>query len=327
MTIFIPERRMIHKFSREDVRINDSLIDSIMKWVTLRDLEILELLAFHPFLTTNQLEMMVFNNLSPSSWRNKANERIRRLYNAQCLDRFFPPVGEGMGSSVQHLILDYAGYKVLAKSKDYEGKSNWRKVSYIPQDYKHTLKVFDFKALLHVLNRQLGSTDEGTVGEIIHWGNKGYKFIHAENGRVKKKTIIPDAFCIYKYTGHGHIKSFFLECDNSTEPMKTLKDKIINYRNFYESNEWKTEKWYGALRRFPTVIFVFHEQEKVNELLVFLRRIQSNVRFLFTTYDQLFEDEWKEYRSGEGKKRLVLQNRKIKILEEIWEGKNGLETL
>lgn len=329
MSIFTPERKTINKYKRTDVRITDEYVDSILKWTTPRDHEILKALVKYPFLSTSQIEMIIFNNLSPSSWRNKALERLRKLYQANCIDRWFPMVEEGAGSSEAHYILDYAGARALAKQLGYTRKEfKFRKLNYVPQDYRHTLKIFDFKALLYVLNRQLGYTDEGTRGEILHWSNEvHYKFVHAENGKVKKQTIIPDAFCIYQNEPLSNPKIFFLEIDNSTEPIQTLKSKIINYSNFHQSGAWREERWFRVVRRFPTVCFTFHEQEKVDEMVAYIKRTKTNIRFLFTTYDRLFDDKFKEYKSNSGKRRLVLQERKVNILDDIWDGKNGREGL
>jgi hypothetical protein len=326
--MFLPEKRTITKFERENKRITDEDIDKIMRWITDRDIEILMLLLKNPFLTVEQIEMLVFSNLTTSMWRNKANKRLRRLYHSQCIDRFFPPTEKDAGSSQAHYILDYAGAKVLAKYKGHTGKFKFRKRDYIPQNYKHTLKILDFYSILHVLNRQLGYTSEGTVGEIVTWKTEQRKKFHyTANNRVNKGEIIPDAFCIYKHTAQGHLKFFFLECDNATEPMETLKGKILNYRRYFASGEWRQEKWAKVLGGFPAILFVFHNQEQVNEMVAYSRRLDSNLKFLFTTYDNLYEDERKLYVNSLGKKRYVPQRRKVNILSEIWSSKDGLVSL
>jgi hypothetical protein len=327
MSIFSSEKRTISKFEREDIRVTDEYIDSVMKWITPRDIRILMALLKQPFLTISQIEMMFFNDLKPSSWRNMATQRLRRLYNAHCIDRFFPPTPSLAGSSEQVCMLDYAGAKVIAKSKGYT-KFRWRKRNYIPQNYKHYLKIIDFKSLLHVLNRQIGYTDEGTIGEIIRFDTEVMKKFHfSMSNKIHEGKIIPDAFCIYKYTARGDSKFFYLECDNDTEPIETIKSKILNYRRYYASGEWRQEKWARVFNGFPAVLFVFHNQEDVDEMIAYSRRLNSSLKFLFCTYNDLYVDDVKNYVSSSGKKRKVVQERYIRILDSIWSSKDGLVSL
>jgi hypothetical protein len=326
--VFTPEKRTITKYERETVKVTEQHIDSIMKWITPRDIEILMLLLKNNFMTTEQLEMTAFTSLKPSSWRNKANERLRRLYHAQCIDRFFPPCEKDAGSSQQICLLDYAGAKVIARYKGHVGKFNWRKKDYVPQNYRHSLKILDFKSLLYVLDRQIGFTDEGTIGEILRWETEHMKKFHfSKNNKIQQGKLIPDAFCIYKYTGTGKVKLFYLECDNATENMETLYNKMNNYRAYFMSGEWRQENWARALGIFPAILFVFHHQEQVDEMVAYSRRLNSNLKFLFTTYSNLYSDEHKLYVNSAGKKRNVLQERKVQILDSIWHSKDGLVNL
>jgi hypothetical protein len=325
MSLFTPEKRTISKYQREEIRVTDEYIESLERWVTPRDYEILMLLLHEPYLTISQIEMMLFSDLKPSSWRAKANERVKRLYQANCIDRFFPPVEKDSGSSEQHLILDYAGARLIAKVEN-RTKFKWRKRNYIPQNYKHYLKIMDFKALLHVLNRQLGVIGEGTVGEIIRFDTEQMKKFHfSMNNKIQQGKIIPDAFCIYKYTANEKVKLFYLECDNATEPMETIKSKLLNYRRYFASGEWRQEDWAKVIRGFPAILFIFHHQEQVDEMVAYARRLDSNLKFLFTTYDKLFVDVKKKYEKQ--KKYYVLQQRKIMILDSIWSSKDGLVSL
>lgn len=324
--IFSNEGSIAEKYSRDTIRATEEHVESILKWITDRDIAILKELLKEPFMTTSQIEMMFFNDLKVSAWRDITNKRLRRLYKEGCIDRFFPRLGLGVGSSEAHYYIDYAGARALGRKLGYTTKQfKFRKRSYLPDQYKHYSKILDFKALLHVLNRQLGFTDEGTVGEIIHWNTqKRYDYHFTLDNKVQKSSLFPDAFCIYKYTAKGGLKFFFLECDNATEPIETLKMKLNNYRRFHASGEWRKEKWARALNVFPVILFVFHQQDTVDEMVDYSRRLDSSLKLLFTTYDQLIEDTYKEYRNNLGKRRLVLQDRQVKILEPIWSSKDGL---
>lgn len=325
--IFSKEGHCAEKFQREDVRATDEHVESVMKWLTKRDYQILSLILEHNFMTTSQIEMMVFNDLKPSSWRDKTNTRLRRLYQTGCVDRFFPRLGLGLGSSEAHYYIDHTGARALARSKGYLNKKQYKfhKRHYLPEQYSHYSKILDFKALLNVLNRQLGFTNEGTVGEVVHWNTqKRYDYTFTLNNRVQKASLFPDVFCIYKYTAKGGLKFFFLECDNATESTEQLKAKINNYRRFHASGEWRKEKWARALNVFPVVLFLFHEQSNVDDMVAYSRRLDSSLKLLFANYNQLFEDKQKLYVNSLGKKRYILQERNIRILDSIWSSKNGL---
>lgn len=307
-TIFTPERRVINKHTRETIRVTEEHIDGIMKWITDRDVAILRLLIDHPFLTIEQIEMMVFTNLKPSSWRNKATERLRRLYHAHCIDRWFPPVGEGAGSTQQHILLDRAGALVLARKLGYqEERSRFKKRLYVPQNYQHTLKIVDFKAMLHLLNKQLGA------GEIIRYRMESEARIKYRTQDGKKGEIVPDAFCIYN-TG-ARTKLFFVEIDNATESLEVLQSKIRRYVECAKSNAWRELDW-GVIGFFPPVLIVLHEEEK--ELIRYARSLKSNIRFLFTTYDRFFTRGEKAYENALGKTRRVLQEIQVNMLEPIY---------
>jgi hypothetical protein len=301
---------------------------------------ILRLLLDHPFLKTSHIEMMVFCDLKPSSWRNKCTERMRRLYTNGLVDRFFPPVDSGAGSSEAHYMLDNMGAMTLSVYLGYDRRNiKWKKRTYITQDYMHTMKVFDFKSMLYVLNRQLGVIGEGTVGEILHWrSNRESRILddkekqdrlrmvyRTEDG--KKGEIEPDALCIYKYNAKGSAKLFFLEIDNATEDMNTLQSKIRRYVECYRSGVWRDTQWGKATGMFPAIIIVMHSQEEMGKLCRYSRTIKSNLRFLFTTYDKLHECEWKEYENARGKTRRVLQDIKINLLENIYRTNQGEGTV
>jgi hypothetical protein len=100
--------------------------------------------------------------------------------------------------------------------------------------------------------------------------------------------------------------------------METLKGKILNYRRYFASGEWRQEKWAKVLGGFPAILFVVHTDELARELHSYSKRLNSNLRFMFTTYKSLCNDISKEYISSAGKRRLVLQERRVKILDNIW---------
>lgn len=325
MSKILSKERIIRKHERDEVRVTDEYVDSILKWITPRDIEILTLLVKHPYLTIDQLEMLAFSNLSPSSWRNKCGTRLRRLYHTHCIDRFFPPADRNAGTNAQIVMLDIAGARVLAKYRGHVGKFKWRKNCYIGQGYRHDLLISDFKAYLHLLNRQIGVIEDNPVGRVVNWDTQRVKrYYYTENGRVKEARLIPDAFCIYQYTAKGNVKLFHLECDNDTESINVLKGKILAYKRYYECGEWRNEGWARHLRVFPATLFLFHDESHIQELISYSKKINFNTKILFSTYDKLIQDEYKRYESTKGTSRQVLQKRNIRILDSIWTGTDGM---
>jgi hypothetical protein len=78
---------------------------------------------------------------------------------------------------------------------------------------------------------------------------------------------------------------------------------------------------------FPAICFIAHDEKTIKELSDYVRRKQSNIRFLFTTYDKLSSVTQKEYVSQKGKRRLVQQDLKVNILDNIWISKDGVVSL
>jgi hypothetical protein len=304
----VPEKRTVKKYGRTEVRIDDKYIETINRWLTDRDLRILKLLNRYPFMTIDQIEMMVFGNLKPSCWRTKANERIRRLYHAHCIDRWFPPVADGTGSAPQHLILDRAGARILAL-KGEPDMENWRKRDYVPQTYSHTLKLYDFRAMLSLLTRQ----DDFIVKEWILENKNKMQF---PIGDGKQSEVIPDAMC--QYIHNKRQKAFFLECDNGTMSDNQLKSKIQRYIHLYKSEEWKKTKWARELRAFPPVVIIMHSQDDILKLNDYVNRIKSSIRFMFATYSDLKDVDCIVYENSRGKIREVPQSVRVRLLDPIF---------
>jgi predicted transcriptional regulator len=305
--MFTPERRTLNRYMREEIKVDNKHILDTMRWLTERDISILKLLLDKPFLTTSQIEMMVFSDLKPSSWRTKANERLRRLYKAYLVDRWYPPVPKGAGSPQSHYVLDSAGSRVLAM-KGHKEADAYRKRTYIPQTYQHSLKLYDFEAMMKVLAKQTG-------GELMNWRLESRNKIKFKPKEGKESCIIPDAFCVFRTE---KIKFFFLECDNATMDREQLQSKIKRYIDCYEGEEWKQTDWAKVFKRFPPVIIVMHTQEDVRKLRSYIKTLKTNIRFLLTTYDELIECDYIVYESRGGKRREVLQEMRVRLFEDIF---------
>jgi len=153
-------------------------------------------------------------------------------------------------------------------------------------------------------------------GEIIYWQQDPYtKRSFTLNN--KRYTFRPDIFVIYKYS-QNRIKIMFVECDNATESINRLKGKIRMYHNYFLSGVWRQEYWSRSIpNTFPLVVFLTTVKNDSSKLNRYSESIDSPIRFIFLTYDQLIDFQYKIYESSFGKKRSVLQSIESKILDLI----------
>lgn len=83
--------------------------------------------------TSHQVARIFYHGLS----RKAVDERLRSLYDLHVIDRFFPQIAKG--SAPQHLILDYAGAKILGIDD-----KKFHKMERLPQTYRHYVYTTDF---------------------------------------------------------------------------------------------------------------------------------------------------------------------------------------
>ncbi|MNS96193.1 hypothetical protein D3C72_1304800 [compost metagenome] len=103
---------------------------------------------------------------------------------------------------------------------------------------------------------------------------------------------------------------FFLEIHLIDEETFGIRNKISLYEEYYFSYPNKDE--------FPTVLILTDCTETIDELSSFIKSRTSEIRFLLTTFDELSDKKYVTYISKLGKKRDVLSDIKVKILDPIW---------
>lgn len=112
------------------------------------------------------------------------------------------------------------------------------------------------------------------------------------NDNNKDRTIIPDSFCIYRFSKNRGIV-FYLEIENSDQKSSLVAiKKINNYESYYDSGKWKLEKWQpAAIKIFPPVLVITYSEWKMKELIKwFKRKSVINIKYYFTTYQSLQEN-------------------------------------
>jgi len=114
------------------------------------------------------------------------------LYRLNCINRFFPPVEQGKGSSKAHYCLDRAGFKALKIN-------NFQRYKKLPIDYKHKILVADFR---------IEAFKSGW-----DWGELEKDF----------EILKPDIFYLY------NSREIFVEVDTGSENKRKLKKKGEKY--------------------------------------------------------------------------------------------------
>jgi hypothetical protein len=194
--------------------------------LTPRDRTVLELVAEHQVLTTEQLRALVFPSIS------RAQHRLLDLAEAGVLWRTQPYRAEG-GSKPFHYLLGYRGAELLAAQR---GTSPPRPATHADRLRRilesprlgHLLGVNQFFADLADYSRRAGlgtpfSPHDGRPeGQGLHtWRSE--KWIT----EFYQHKITPDGYgCWYQ---DGRWLGFFLEHDTGTEPLRRVADKLTRY--------------------------------------------------------------------------------------------------
>jgi hypothetical protein len=274
--------RKISKFRRKELgNPEEHLHDLLQKpFLTKRDKEVLLAVYYHRCLTTEQIAEIFFKYNTKGEKNNQSNliarRRLRKMFDAYLLDRFFVDVGEGNGSSPAHVILDTIGAKVVAGLLNLPMSDiNWRyemneaRLPYL----EHMVKINQF--YVYLLRKA-----RNTKGEVLGFRTENhvrYEFKHW-NERI---IFNPDAYGQYWQGDEGF--HFFLELDNGTMSPKTFEKKHQRYSAFYDSGEYR--KHY---ENFPIILTVTTTEERAKQLRdIIYKRDNTDMIWLFASWDKV----------------------------------------
>lgn len=210
--------------------------------VTERDMGMLKILANRRLLRRDHIQSL-YPKFPSTDYLNK---RLSILYNKHIIDRIYPPVGMGKGSSKQHICLDRAGIILLGMDKynkpiqyDTEGNKS------LFMGWKHRIALNDYECRI----REYCNSHDLSIIKIE--SEKDHPYHNTK--------IIPDIFLFIKNNTKGHL--FFIEVDLGTEDLPYVKDKMQGYVNYYMSKSWIREKWARVFKNptYPQVIFLTEE--------------------------------------------------------------------
>lgn len=240
------------KYERPEVKqITKLWVKEYCKHVTERDMGLLQLLPERKLLRRNQIEILYPKFAST----DRLNKRLRKLYELHVIDRIFPRVGPGEGSSQQYICLDRAGIILLGIERynkpittDVLGNKA------LPLGWEHRVLINDYECHLVQLMHELG-------GSILAYESERP---HSFGDTI----LIPDIFCLFKISKRGFM--FFIEVDLGTEDIPRLKHKLDLYTQYYLSKSWLQHDWAHIFHipTFPRVLLFTEEgyQRRLNVL-------------------------------------------------------------
>lgn len=236
---------MDRRYERTEVKqITKQWVMENCKNITERDKGLLRLLSDNKrkLLRRDQIEQLYPEFAST----DRLNKRIKTLFQMHVLDKIYPPVGIGEGSSKQHICLDRAGIILMELQKyikpisiDTNGNRS------LPLGWGHKVAINDYECLIRSLGAEI----------VTYEVEQFYNYNDCK--------IIPDITCLIRCNGKGYL--FFIEVDLGTEDIPYIKSKIDSYTDFYRSRAWINTPW-AKLFKIPTfpriLLFTQNGREK-----------------------------------------------------------------
>jgi hypothetical protein len=255
-----PEIKQITKqWVRENCRITD------------RDKGLLRLLSERNrrLLRRDQIEALYPEFAST----DRLNKRIKHLFKLHIIDKIYPPVGLGEGSSKQYICLDRAG-AILMELEKYNKPITTDTLGNrsLPLGWEHKVMLNDYECQIVECMRE--------------WGGAIRLYEVEEPHPYNDTTIKPDITALLQCGGKGYI--FFIEADMGTEDIPYVKKKIEAYKDYYISNRWHSRPWNKTFKNpvFPRVLFLTEDDrpKRIQTLKEYCEG--SNIRFFFGTHSE-----------------------------------------
>jgi len=240
---------MNNRYNRPEVKqVTKQWVKENCKNVTERDLELLKVIHQHRILRRDQIQRL-YPRFPSTDFLNK---RLKMLYDKHIIDRVYPPVGIGKGSSKQHVCLDRAGVILLGLDSYNKPISYHKGQKILPLGWEHRVALNEYECRIREFCRSIGAR------VVYYKTEKPYAY--------NDTRIIPDITCVISHMNKGY--SFFIEVDLGTEDLPYLKKKIDSYMSYKVSNQWHKEKWSRVFKspKFPKVL-VFTEDGRIKRQL------------------------------------------------------------
>lgn len=233
------------KYDRQQVKqITQQWVKENCRNITERDMGLLHLLYQNKrrLLRRDQVQRLYPKFAST----NRLNTRLTTLFKMHIIDKAYPQVPLGQGTSQQHICLDRAGLILLgvdSYSKPINVDEFGTRSLYFGWEHKVMLNEYECNI------RQF-------IGDI---GAKIVEYDVEESNPYNDTEIIPDIFMMIIHNKIGYV--MFIEADMGTENVPAIKKKIERYNAYALSRAWLNRSWTKRFTKppFPRVIFLTEE--------------------------------------------------------------------
>lgn len=196
------------------------------------------------------------------------NNRLKKLYELGCIDRFFPLLENTKGLDYVHVVIGPVGARVLNIEK-------FRRVKYLNQNWRHTIMTNEILSNIFIRFN------------IVSW-KKELK-LEWKNELADTRIQQPDLFI--GYTNNKREKYAFVEADMGTEPIQTLLTKTKRYIEYYNSSEFSKAYWQphkkDNITILPEVWFIMKYKKDAISLKTKLSKIDSDIVFKVVLLDDI----------------------------------------
>lgn len=251
-----------------------------------REQAMLEAVYTYRYLTRNQIVRLLFNPHS-ATW---VDDKLKRLYHNEYLERIFKPVTPGSGAFPAVYCLDRRGRDYLAELRGLQkGDILWKRAIDTQRELlflDHTLRINDFRIAMDLACQKDGLNlewvDERTLKGVE------YKAAVEDPGSRRSLVIVPDGYIRVRAKEGEYC--LFLEIDNGSQEKKAVRRKVRGHILFSHGpyqNRYKSASL--------TVLMVSSQGGKrLEELLEFTREeLKENGQkydwelFLFASLEEL----------------------------------------
>ena len=289
-----PERKRRSRFERAQL--------SAVR-IQARDIQILETLYNYRFLTTSQIAALFFNT------KKRAEHRLRKLYDANLVDRIFRPVIVGSAETIY--VLGRDGVTLLSR----ETGTDTAEISDIRLNAAK-LKPFFLDHFIDINQVRVALTSASEINNynMLFWKYENELKNKNEQGlliadKVKdpenpgqRIPVAPDAFFgLETPAGRAY---FFLEVDRATMTNTRFKRKMTGYARYWLDGVYQ-EKWgYKTFRvlttttakRLPNLLETTSQLREKQLLSIFHFTDRDNI-----TPERLFSEIWRVPGDGQNK--------------------------
>lgn len=255
------------KTARRDNRISRMRL-------TARDTSIVLSVYENRFLRRDQIQRLYFPNATLAA----CNMRLKKLHGNSFLDRLERPATAATAQAVY--ALNKRGADVVAAKLEIDRrKVRWNRANnYVEWLFmNHTLGISEFKICLDI-------SLAGRREELLFYqrGDKTHLRRISMTGSKKKYFVVaPDAFFGIRSGRGKHI--FFLEVDMGTETLARFAEKVVAYKRYWKSRQYKEEYGFNHFR----VLTVAESDRRLANLIQATGKAGGRQMFLFTTFSAI----------------------------------------